>query len=186
VSDDAGSTNQHRPEFLSFAHLVGSPFSFGLTVELSDPPELYVVGEHALRREDFKLEPDEMAICGTILERLAYRLLAMELDSALSEKFRGHDRFNHSDPFIRDASVVVRLIRNAVAHNILDLVWKVDRKLQGRKITIQGVLDFDTSEINNKTLNRLHFGGPIALLKLSEMIAARIEPNASESSRRHQ
>jgi hypothetical protein len=97
-----------------------------------------------------------------------------------AEQFRGQDRFNHSNQFIRDASVVVRLIRNAVAHNILDPIWKIDRKLQGRKISLDGVLAFNTSELNKKPLNRSHFGDPIALLKLSEKTASLMEPGASE------
>jgi hypothetical protein len=82
-----------------------------------------------------QLNADNFAVCGTILERFAYRLLAMELDAALSQ-LTGDRRFNHDEDLIKNASIVVRLIRNAVAHNILDPVWKNDRKLQNRKVTI--------------------------------------------------
>jgi hypothetical protein len=157
-------------DFFRFAYLVGSPISFGLTVNIPDPPAIHTWGSHALTSEDLRLDRDSFAFCGTVLERLAYRLLAMELDAALGVEFSGEDRFNHGDAFVRDASTVVRLIRNAVAHNILDPVWKVDRKLRNRKFTIDGVLAFDTTGLNGRQLKRLDFGGPIALFRLSERI----------------
>jgi len=94
----------------------------------------------------------------------------MELNAALTERFSGDDRFNHDDRFVRDASTVIRLIRNAVAHNILEPIWKIDRKFQNRKFTIDGVLTFDTARLNGKLLKRLDFGGPIALFRLSERV----------------
>jgi len=114
-----------------------------------------------------------------VLERLAYRLLAMELDSALSCALKGEDRFNHSSAFVRDTSTVVRLVRNTVAHNILEPVWKIDRKLQGRKFIIDGVLSFDTTGLNGRLLKRLDFGGPIALLRLSERVVEYLGNRAS-------
>ena len=109
-------------DFFRFAYLVGSSISFGLKVDLPAPPNIRVWGKHALTPEDLRLDPDNFALCGTVLERLAYRLLAMELDSALAGELHGKDRFNHKNEFVRDASTVVRLIRNTVAHNLLEPV----------------------------------------------------------------
>lgn len=161
-------------DFFRFAYLVGSPISFKLPVELPEPPSITVWGSQSLTADDLRLEPEVFAFCGTILERLAYRLLAMELDSALSQAFAHQDRLNHSDPFIRDASVVIRVIRNAVAHNVFSPVWKVDRKLRNKVIAIAGVLRFDTTNLHGNVLRRFDFGGPIALLRLSELVVARL------------
>jgi len=157
-------------DFFRFAYLVGSPISFGLPVHVPEPPALHTWGKHSLGAGETRLDPDTFALCGTLLERLAYRLLAMELDSALASALKGEDRFGHSDAFIRDASTVIRLIRNTVAHNVLEPVWKIDRKLQDRKFTIDGILTFDTTGLNGRLLKRLDFGGPIALFRLSERI----------------
>jgi hypothetical protein len=156
-------------DFFRFAYLVGSPISFGLKVDLP-PPAMHVWGRHSLDQSDLHLDPTRFGVCGTILERLAYRLLAMELDAALIEEFNGDKRFNHADDFVRNASTVVRLIRNTVAHNILEPIWKIDRKFQNRKFTIDGILTFDTAGLNGKLLKRLDFGGPIALFRLSERV----------------
>lgn len=159
-------------DFFRFAYLVGSPISFGLRDTVPGPPTIHIWGKHSLDRNDLQLDPDSFALCGTILERLAYRLLAMELDAALSVEFSGDDRFNHKDDFVRNASTVIRLIRNTVAHNVLEPIWKIDRKLQNRKFTIDEILMFDTAGLNGKHLKRLDFGGPIALFRLSERIAS--------------
>ena len=134
-----------------------------------------------------QIGPGPFGLCGTILERLAYRLLAMELDSALAA-VHGKDRFNHADAFIRDASIVVNLIRVAVAHNALDPIWLIDRKMRKRicrywrngRTTIDGVLAFDTTDLNGKQLKRLDFGGPLALFRLSERIAPILERPKAE------
>ena len=166
-------------DFFRFAYLIGSPISFGLPVQFPEPPAVRVWGEHSFSPEEAKLDPDAFGLCGAILERLAYRLLAMELDSALAA-VHGKDRFNHADAFIRDASIVVNLIRVAVAHNALDPIWLIDRKMRKRihrywrngRTTIDGVLTFDTTDLNGEQLKRLDFGGPLALFRLSERIAA--------------
>ena len=161
-------------DFFRFAYSIGTPISVGLILDLPIPGP-FAWGQHTLKPEEFNLEPKVMALCGTILDRLAYRLLAMELDSALTQAFSGKDRLNHEDSFIRNASVVLRLVRNAVAHNVFDPVWKIDRNLRNRRITIEGVLTFDSSDLHNQPLNRFDFGGPIALLRLSELIVAKLE-----------
>lgn len=162
-------------DFFRFAYLVGSPISFGLKVDIPEPPAIHIWGKHSLSPADLRLNPDDFALCGTVLERLAYRLLAMELDSALASALSRADRFDHSDPFVRNASAVVRLIRNTVAHNILEPVWKIDRKLQNRQFVIDGVLTFDTADLNGRPLKRLDFGGPIALFRLSERVVEYLQ-----------
>jgi hypothetical protein len=163
----------YAQDFFRFAYRVGSPISYGIRVDVSVPPALVVFGKHSLSAKELEMSADAFALCGTTLERLAYRLLAMELDSALAVKFKGDDRFEHKDNFVRDSACVVRLMRNSVAHNILDPVWKIDRKLRGRKFVIADLLEFDTKGLDGKGLNgkplkRLDFGGPIALYRLSE------------------
>jgi hypothetical protein len=171
-------------DFFRFAYLVGSPISFGLKVDIPAPPAVRVWGKHTLAPDDLRLHQHDFEFCGTVLERLAYRLLAMELDAALMNALSGEDRFNHKDPFVQDASRVVRLIRNTVAHNVFEPVWKIDRKLQNRKFEIAGILTFDTTGLNGQLLKRLDFGGPIALFRLSERVAEylRQRPDAASAT----
>jgi hypothetical protein len=157
-------------DFFRFAYLIGSPISFGLQVDFPPPPDVRVWGKHSLEPQELNLDADSFARCGTLLERLAYRLLAMELDAALGAALKGEDRLDHKDSFIRSASTIVRLIRNTVAHNVLEPRWKIDRKLQNRQLAIDGIMTFDTTGLNGQLLKRHDFGGPIALFRLSERI----------------
>ena len=159
-------------DFFRFAYRIGSPISFGLKVEIPSPPEVMVFGKHPLSTEDLEMSDDAFALCGTLLERLAYRLLAMELNSALEKRFGDwKTRRVHQDDLIRNSSMVVWLIRNAVAHNIPDPVWNIDDPtLRNQKFPVADILVFDTTGLNGKLLKRSDFGGPIALFRLSEKL----------------
>lgn len=156
-------------DFFRFAYRIGLPVSCGLNIDVP-PTAIAIFGKYALSANDLELSHEAFGLCGTLLERLAYRLLAMELNSALERKF-GKDRRNHKDDFIRNSSTVVWLIRNSVAHNILDPVWNIDDPmLQNQTFCIADVLTFDTTGLNGNSLKRLDFGGPIALFRLSEKL----------------
>jgi hypothetical protein len=159
-------------DFFRFAYRIGSPISFGLKVEMPAPPEQIIFGKHSLSSKDLEMSDDTFALCGTLLERLAYRLLAMELNSALETKFGDwKTRLSHEDDLIRNSSMVVWLIRNSVAHNILDPVWNIsDPTLQNQQFRVSDVLVFDTTGLNGNSLKRLDFGGPVALFRLSEKL----------------
>jgi len=96
----------------------------------------------------------------------------MELNSALERKFGAWKvRCCHSDDLIRNASVIVWIIRNAVAHDILEPRWKIDNPaLQNQRFVIADVLEFDTTGLNGKLVRRVDFGGPLALFRLSEKL----------------
>jgi len=96
----------------------------------------------------------------------------MELNSALEVKYGSwKERRNHSDDLIRNSSVVVWMIRNAVAHDILEPVWKIDdATLQNKQFPVADVFVFDTTGLNGQLLKRFDFGGPIALFRLSEKL----------------
>jgi hypothetical protein len=65
----------------------------------------------------------------------------------------------------------IGILRNAIAHNILDPVWDTDDpELQNKKFSISDVLMFDSSGLNGNPLNRFDFGDPIALFRLSETL----------------
>jgi len=159
-------------DFFRFAYLVGTPISFGLKGELPDPPEVVIFGEHSLSTQDLEISKENFEICGTLLARLAYRLLAMELNSALEKKFGNwRARRTHADDLIRNSSAVIWMIRNAVAHEILEPVWKIDDPtLQNKQFVVADIFTFDTTGLNGNLIKRFDFGGPIALLRLSEKL----------------
>lgn len=160
-------------DFFRFAYRIGSPISFGQKLELPACPDVMSFGNHTLTSQDLEIPNESYELCGTLLERLAYRLLAMELNSALEKKFGSWgNRRRHADDFIRNSCIVVWMIRNAVAHDILEPMWKLgDPTLQNKQFTVADVLVFDTTGLNGQLLQRRDFGGPITLFRLSEKLA---------------
>jgi hypothetical protein len=94
-------------DFFRFAWSVGYPISFGLKVEIPSPPEVHIWGKHSLEPKDLNLAPATFELCGTILTRLAYRLLAMELDAALPKGMPGsvyQENKNHGIEYEADST----------------------------------------------------------------------------------
>jgi len=146
-------------DFFRFAYRVGGPISFGLEVQLPPMPEVMSFGKFTLAAEDFEMPDEVFELCGTLLERLAYRLLAMELNTALEKTFGPwRERCRHENEFIRNSSIVVWLIRNAVAHDILEPVWKIDNNaLQDREFLIEGINDLQHYRVKRQAFETLGF-----------------------------
>lgn len=164
-------------DFFRFSYQIGTPISYGSYPAKLDTIAVVIFGEHHLTREELNISEDTFGLCGTLLERLAYRLLAIELDSALQAKFGDwNTRRHHCDKFIRDACVVIHLLRNAVAHDVLEPKWNIhDPALRDEEFEIPGILKFKTKDANGNVLDgqlvkRSHFGGPIAIFRLSELL----------------
>ena len=63
------------------------------------------------------------------------------------------------------------MIRNAVAHDILEPVRMIDDPtLQRKQFSVADVFVFDATGLSGDLLNRFDFGGPIALFRLSEKL----------------
>ena len=71
---------------------------------------------------------------------------------------------------IKSASWIARLIRNAFAHNPFDPVWIIQAECKNKQYEVPGTISLDTSSIDGKRLLRIHYGGPLAILKLSEFV----------------
>src|SRR5215471_11282160 len=91
------------------------------------------------------------------LRQLTFRMVLRSLVTLAGlAKFGGwRTRCAHEDELIRNASVVVWLIRNAIAHNILDPIWNInDPQLQNKQFPVADVLVFDTTGLNGNPLKR--------------------------------
>ena len=85
------------------------------------------------------------------------------------------NRFNHRNDGIRNASLILRQIRNAFAHDPLNPTWDIRQPEAMNKIlVVKDIIKLDTKEINGKRIQRLHYGGPLAILKLSEFIRMKL------------
>lgn len=140
------------------------------------PPGLYVWGRHALRPADFELKPERIDACARYQRLLGMQLLAIEMDSALKSTIP--DRLDHSNPEVRNLSIVVWQLRNAFAHDPLSPVWRVNDPKYQMVFHVLSMPPLDLKLLNGQSVQRRHFGGPLALVKLVDLTLGLIEPSS--------
>ena len=132
----------------------------------------FAYGKYGTGGKELRLNKKEEKYAVTLLEHSAIYLIAVQIDSALEDLFRS--RFNHPNKDIRTISCIIRLIRNAFAHNPFAPRWLLDRRFKNKTYTI-GDLTFRTNGLNNKLVKKMDYGGPVALLLLSKFVRTEIE-----------
>ncbi len=134
--------------------------------------ETFAFGDRTVTKATLHLTPNEEERAASALEHSATYLLAVQVDKVLSEAVS--DRFKHRDDNIRAASWIARLIRNAFTHNPLDPVWLIYPECDNKSYRVGNIAALDTQSLDGKRLRRMHYGGPLALLKLSEFTRANL------------
>lgn len=133
----------------------------------------FAYGLHTMTRAELELTKEQEELASILLVHSATYLCAVQADTVLQAIVP--NRFNDSDPDIRSASWIARLIRNAFAHNPFAPVWKTYSECENKIYTVQNVISLNTTGLNGKPVERLHYGGPLALLKLLEFIKQLLE-----------
>lgn len=90
----------------------------------------------------------------------------------------------HHDPEIQAAYQIARLIRNAFAHHPLYPTWSIDEDCRNRTFNVRDIISLDTTPLNSKRLDWRDYGGPLALLRLSQFVRYQILGDNSKSVRR--
>lgn len=148
-------------------------FKFAFAIHKSIPIKLNYLdkfswGKHIARKVDLKLTKKEEYLAPGLLHHVATHILAVQIDTFLQERYG--DRFNHLNNDIKSAAWIARLIRNAFAHNPFDPIWELHTECENKLYQIPGVIELKTQDLDGKRIKREHYGGPIALLKLSEFV----------------
>jgi hypothetical protein len=84
------------------------------------------------------------------------------------------DPKNHGDDAIRSAYQISRLIRNAFAHAPFNPVWSIDPDCRDHIFAVRDILSLDTTGLHGQRFDWRHYGGPLALLRLSEFVRMEI------------
>jgi hypothetical protein len=114
------------------------------------------------------LNREQEIFAATLLVHSATYLCAVQADTILQATT--HDRFKHVNQNIRSASWIARLIRNAFAHNPFAPVWKTYPECENQIYSVENVISLNTAGLNGKPVRRLDYGGPLALLCLSDFV----------------
>jgi hypothetical protein len=171
-------------DYYRFSELVGLRLGFGRPIEIA-PPSIYVWGRHALGRDGLNLPTRRLHECGRYQRLFGVHLLAIEMNAGLEKAIP--NRLFDPDQNIRAASEIVRLLRNAFAHDPLRPKWQISARVAGRTLSVECVkpqFKLDTAKLDGQIVQRRHFGGPLALLALSEFVVKLIASHQQRSRRR--
>ena len=125
--------------------------------------------KHKLKKEDLELSRTEEKTGAQILEFIGAYLMITQIHKVLLIEW-GQNAIEDNDPVKRSIFQVVRLIRNAFAHDPLKPVWDISSSAVDQEFEISDILKLKTNDLHGKRLDRSHYGGPLALLLLAEFI----------------
>lgn len=125
-------------------------------------------GKHAVEFEEIALSPIEADRGAFFLHRSATFLMASAIRNAINAKVE--DPKNAPEPAIRAAYQVARMIRNAFSHSPFAPVWSIDANCQNQVFEVENVVRFDTTSLDGTAFDWRHYGGPLALFRLSQFV----------------
>lgn len=133
-----------------------------------DLPIQWTHGRHAVSYGEVALSREEADFAAWNLQRSATFLMAsaaLEAIRATIEKPKAH-----SDPKVVSAYQIARTIRNAFAHSPFNPIWRIDRDCRSSCFAIPDVMELDCTDLDCKPFDWRHYGGPLALLRLSQFV----------------
>jgi hypothetical protein len=156
-------------------------FKFSLGISATRPELGYLQSfasyRHTANGDELQLTREDEFAAASFLEHVATYVLAVQIDTVLETAYP--DRFQSTDQIVRSTSAIARLIRNAFAHNPFAPKWIIDRKFLNKEFVVPDVTSLDTTGLNGQYVDRAHYGGPLALLKLSEFVRGKLERDSA-------
>lgn len=169
--------NQKHIQQLFTAELqfrLASAVSLATTMKVQplDLPTEWVHGKHTVKYEEIALREDQADYASWFLQGSAAFLMAASMRNAIRDLVDNPKA--STDPDIRAAYQIARIIRNAFAHSPFSPIWHIDVDCQGKVFEIVDVICLDTTDLNGKTFEWHHCGGPLALFRLCRFVRKEI------------
>jgi hypothetical protein len=137
-----------------------------------DLPMEWTHGQHRVRYEDVALRHDQADYAAFFLHRSATYLMAVAMKDAIRSIVP--DPKTASDPNVRAAYQIARLVRNAFAHAPFSPAWSIDDDCRDKTFAIPGLIELKTASLHAAPLDWRHYGGPLALLGLCRFVRTEI------------
>ncbi|MGO8759996.1 MAG: hypothetical protein ACLQG3_17910 [Terracidiphilus sp.] len=138
-----------------------------------DLPSVWTYGQHSVEFHEIALTPEGADLAALCLERSATYLMAIQIQEALTE-FANQKAREHPQPEVRSAFEIARLVRNGFAHHPMRPVWDIDKHCGNSTYAVEGIIALDTTNLHGKPFDWRDYGGPLALLRLSEFVRTKI------------
>jgi hypothetical protein len=174
----------HHVQHLRLAELqfrLASAVRLGTTIKTQplDLPIEWSHGEHSVRGSEIALSVDNADHAAWSLHRSATFLMAVAMKDAILAVIPDPKTTTNAD--VRSAYQISRLIRNAFAHGPFDPIWSFDSNCL-EVFSVRNIIKLDTRGINGQRFDWRHYGGPLALLRLSQFVRAEILRDAEPPS----
>ena len=136
--------------------------------------DAYDDGAHTLTREEMRLTPDEEEMASNLMLWSTARLLAVQMNAALERISPNH--FGRPREELRTAITIVRLVRNAFAHNPFEPIWDMEPEYRDKVFEVPGIIHLDTHGTQGAVMVDRHLGGRSALLRLAQWLRSAYSP----------
>lgn len=125
--------------------------------------------KHRAEKSELKLNKADEQRGANALEHVGIFMMALQLNKVLEDEW-GRNRLQSNDRNIRNTSQVVRLIRNAFAHDPFMPVWDISKSAKDKEFEIPEILILKTHGLHGKQVKSEDYGGQLALLRLVDFI----------------
>jgi hypothetical protein len=180
MSDIAHQIQQLRLAELQFHLASAVRLATTMKSQPLDLPIEWSHGKHSVRYSEIALAEDDADYAAWSLHRSATFLMAVAMKDAIRAAV--HDPKTATDADVRSAYQISRLIRNAFAHAPFDPVWSIDPDCRDRVFAVRDIIKLDTTGLHDQRFDWRHYGGPLALLRLSQFVRVEILQDAEPPS----
>lgn len=143
-----------------------------MNVQPLDLPVEWTHGQHRVMYEEIALRPDQADYAAYFLHRSATFLMAVAMKDAIRAAVP--DPKTSTDPVVRSAYQIARLVRNAFAHAPFLPTWSIDPDCRDKVFTVPDVITLDTARLHETAFDWRHYGGPLALFRLCRFVRIQI------------
>lgn len=145
-----------------------------------DLPVEWTHGKHRVRYSEIAITKDEADCAAWNLHQSATFLMAVAIKDAI--RVAVPDPKTHLNADVRSAYQISRLIRNAFTHRPFCPVWSIDPDCSDQVFEVRDIIKLNTKGLNGTPFDWRHYGGPLALLRLSQFIRVEILGDTPSSS----
>jgi len=137
-----------------------------------DLPMEWSHGQHKVKYHEIALSMEEADRAACDMKRMATYLMAVKILNAIKNIFPNPKK--HKNPDICSAYQITRMIRNAFTHYPFHPIWFIDDDCKNKIFEIKNIIRFDTDGIDQQRFDWRHYGGPLALFRLSQFVRERL------------
>jgi hypothetical protein len=143
-----------------------------LSTQPLDLPQEWTHAKHSVKYDEIALRPDQADYAAHFLHRSATFLMAVAMRRAIVAAVK--DPKNSTDPDVRSAYQIARMIRNAFAYGPLSPTWSIDKDCRDQIFEVRNIITLNTTGLDGTPLDWRHYGGPLAVFRLCRFVRIEI------------